>query len=195
MTRIMRDSTNPNDIPVDGTQLAAGYANGAISQWPANSWDRFPNAQKVTIDVLGNTPSADVLDVEPGNASNMTAAYWVRSKLALNDDYLPIIYCSRSNLTPLFNTLNTAGYFINVHFKLWIATLDGTKSVPDMTGVTAVQYAGQTQTGGHYDESIVYDDQWKPTIVTPQLQGVLVELPNGTTHNMISTDGTTWTYQ
>ena len=28
MTRIMRDSTMPTDIPIDGTDLVAGYING-----------------------------------------------------------------------------------------------------------------------------------------------------------------------
>jgi hypothetical protein len=35
--------------------------------------------------------------------------------------------------------------------------------VADMTGVTAVQFAGENMTGGHYDESIVYDDEWHRT--------------------------------
>ena len=56
--------------------------------------------------------------------------------------------------------MNAAGLEIVKDFRLWIATLDGTKTVPDMTGVTAVQFAGENMTGGHFDESIVYDDDW-----------------------------------
>lgn len=187
----MRDSTNPNDIPVAGTQLAAGYVNGAISQWPANGWDRFSGASKVTIDVLGTRPDADCLDIEPGDASNATAVNWVRAKKERGE--MPVLYSNRSNLTPLFNALLAAGFQVVRDFKIWIATLDGTKSVPDMTGVVAVQYAGEAQTGGHYDESIVYDDSWK-TIVAPPvtLSAVLVELPGGQTKTVHSTDGQHW---
>jgi hypothetical protein len=47
-------------------------------------------------------------------------------------------------------------------FRLWVATLDGTKTLPDMTGVTAVQWKPATANSGpgHYDESAVYDDTW-----------------------------------
>jgi hypothetical protein len=58
--------------------------------------------------------------------------------------------------------MNAAGLQIVRDFRTWIATLDGTKTVHDMTGVTAVQYAGENMTGGHYDESAVYDDLWHP---------------------------------
>jgi hypothetical protein len=34
----------------------------------------------------------------------------------------------------LFNAMNAAGLRIVHDFRLWIATLDGTKTVPDMTG-------------------------------------------------------------
>jgi hypothetical protein len=46
----------------------------------------------------------------------------------------------------LFNEMNAAGLEIVRDFRTWIATLDGTQRVHDMTGVT--------------DESIVYDDNW-----------------------------------
>lgn len=196
MTRIMRDSTNPNDIPVSGTQLAAGYANGSISQWPANGWDRFPNAAKVVIDVLGVDYEADVLDVETGDATVAGAVNWVREKRHLQPTaYPPIIYCNRSTLTPLFNAMNAAGFQIVRDFRTWIATLDGTTSVADMTGVTAVQAYGEQQTGGHYDQSVVYDDAWK-VVQPPQppvtYVGVLVKLPSGQTQPVSSHDGKTW---
>jgi hypothetical protein len=86
---------------------------------------------------------------------------WVRSKrLATPNAYPPIIYANRATLTPLFNAMNKAGLHIVHDFRLWIATLDGTKTVKDMTGVTAVQHAGEKITGHHYDESIVYDGAW-----------------------------------
>jgi hypothetical protein len=158
---IGRDSVNPLAIPVDGTDYAMGYVNGRISTWPASGWARFPNARLVRIDTQGSDPSADVLDVEQYDATILDAVTWVRQKLALNGDYLPVLYANRSTLTPLFNVLNANGYYVAKHFRLGIATLDGTKTVPDMTGVTYVQYAGAAATGANYDQSLIYDPSWK----------------------------------
>jgi hypothetical protein len=202
MTRIMRDSINASSIPPTGMQLVAGYANGQISEWSPAGWDRFADdIPRVIIDVNGTALYADVLDVENGDATVETAVNWVKKKLVVPHDFLPIIYCNRSTLTPLFNAMQAAGYRIMHHFLIWIGTLDGTKSVPDMTGVVAVQYQTVTGPGINYDESIVYDDAWKPTTpppapapaAPPRLEGVVVQLPSGITHAATSTDGgKTW---
>jgi hypothetical protein len=161
MTRIMRDSTTPTDIPIHGTDLVAGYVNGNF-QWGPEGWGRFPGIPHVRIDVFATEPAeAAVLDVEPGCSTVEQAVTWVKERKAAHPGaYPPIIYCDRSHLTPLFNAMNAAGLHIVRDFRTWIATLDGTKRVPDMTGVTAVQYAGEAMTKGHYDESIVWDDDW-----------------------------------
>jgi hypothetical protein len=163
MTRIMRDSTTPTDIPIHGTDLAAGYINGS-SKWKEGpeGFGRFPEAKHVHIDVDGTNPEgAGVVDCEIGDVSVAGAVRWAKARKAAHPgEYPPVIYCNRSTLTPLFNAMNAAGLHIVEDFRLWIATLDGTKTVHDMTGVTAVQYAGENMTGGHYDESIVYDDHW-----------------------------------
>jgi hypothetical protein len=165
MTRIGRDSTIAADIPVQGTQLAMGYVNGRYA-WSVQDWARFPDAGHVTIDVNGHAPTADVLDVESGDASVSQAPSW--AKLHNRASSFPaVIYCSRDILTPLFNAMDANGLRIGHDFKIWIATLDGTRTVADMTGVVAVQYAGELGTGGHYDESIVYDDTWKPVNSAP----------------------------
>jgi hypothetical protein len=161
MTRIMRDSTTPTDIPIDGTDLAAGYINGQF-KWSPEGFARFSEAKHVHIDVDGTNPEgAGVVDCETGDVTVSGAVEWAKARKAAHPgEYPPIIYCNRSTLTPLFNAMNAAGLHIVKDFRLWIATLDGTKTVPDMTGVTAVQYAGESMTGGHYDESIVHDPHW-----------------------------------
>ena len=161
MPRIMRDSTTPTDIPIHGTDLVAGYVNGGF-KWSAEGFARFSGIPHIRIDVSGTNPeNAEVLDVERGDADVPTAVIWAKKrKTAFPDGYPPIIYCNRGMLTPLFNAMNAAGLQIVRDFRTWIATLDGTKTVHDMTGVTAVQYAGSQLTGGHYDESIVFDDLW-----------------------------------
>jgi hypothetical protein len=160
-TRIMRDSTVLADIPVAGTQIVMVYINGAYAASAAAVAARFPGVPVCWLDVLGTDPHADGLDVEPGDAGVLTAVSWTKAKLALKGPYLPLLYADRATLTPMFNALTTGGLQVAKHFRLGIATLDGTKTVPDMTGVTFVQDRGQALTGGHYDENIVYDPAWK----------------------------------
>ena len=162
MTRLMRDSTNLNDIPIDGTDLVAGYVNGSGAA-SKEDFARVHGIPHVHIDVLGTAPAeAGVLDFETGNppTPEMCVTWAKQRRAALPGHYPAVIYCDRSHLTPLFNAMNAAGLEIVRDFRLWIATLDGTRTVADMTGVTAVQFAGESMTGGHYNESIVYDDDW-----------------------------------
>ena len=167
MTRIMRDSTSLADIPKRGLDIVAPYINGAFSSTPAQVKARFGSRPVAWIDVNGSAPQADCLDVETGDATPMGAVLWAKAKLKMHPPYPPIIYCNRATLTPLFNAMNAAGLHIGTGFRLWIATLDGTTRVADMTGVWAVQARGEAQTGGHYDESIVYDDTWKALVKPP----------------------------
>ena len=165
MTRLMRDSTNLNDIPIDGTDLVAGYVNGLFVA-TKEDFARFHGIPHVHIDVLGTDPQdAGVLDFETGNppTPDMCVTWAKRRKATFPNHYPPVIRCDRSHRTPLFNAMNAAGLEIAKDYRLWIITLDGTKTVADMTGVTAVMFAGETMTGGHYDESIVYDDEWHRT--------------------------------
>jgi len=189
MPRVMRDSTTAADIPHHGLDLVAGYANGAFA-WSDADWQRFPGQGHVYIDVNGSDPhGAGVLDVENGDATPAGAVEWVKARLALKPAYPPVIYCNRATLTPLFNAMDAAGLQVVKHFRLWVATLDGTKTLPDMTGVTAVQWAGEGLTGGHYDESIVYDDAWHaPLTVTPAPQRTywVIEMPDGTPFKAVS---------
>ena len=164
MTRIMRDSDTPTAIRIHGTDLVAGYVSGR-AKWPVKAYARFRGIPVARIDCYGTVPKkAEILDVEPGCTPGVHAAVtWVKKrKAAFPGAYPPIIYCNRDKLTPLRHAMNAAGLRLVKDFRLWIATLDGTKRLDDMTGVTAVQYADEGITGGHYDESIVYDDDWHP---------------------------------
>src|SRR5215469_17133180 len=152
MTRLMRDSTNLNDIPIDGTELVAGYVNGLFVA-TKEDFARFHGIPHVHIDVLGTDPQdAGVLDFESGNprAPDGCAIWAKQRRAAFPGHYPPVICCVRSHLTALFNAMNAAGLEIVKDFRLWITTLDGTKTLADMTGVTAVQFAGASMTGGHY---------------------------------------------
>lgn len=188
--RIMRDSTTATDIPTAGTQLVAGYANGRYA-WTDADWRRFPGIPHVYIDVNGTDPKAGVLDVETGDATVTTAVTWVKARLALGPgDYPPVIYCNRATLTPLFNAMDAAGLHVVRDFRLWVATLDGTAELPNMLGVSAVQYKGESLTGGHYDESVVHDPQWRAPAATPPpvtaTEYIVIRLPDGASSKMLS---------
>lgn len=157
MTRLLFDAITPENIPTN-PQMVAGYANGLYA-WSQTEWNQFPGIPRASIDVVGNHYGCDVLDVESGDASVSTAVDWVKMKWRAPIIYPPVIYCNRATLTPLFNAMDAAGYKIGTHFRTWIATLDGTRNVGDMTGVTAVQYS---DINNRYDASIVYDDTWMP---------------------------------
>jgi hypothetical protein len=187
VTRVMRDSTTAADISAHGLDLVGGYGNG-LYKWSDADWQRFPNAGHVYIDVNGSDPrGCGVLDVETGDATPDQAPGWVKARAALKPAYPPVIYCNRATLTPLFNAMAAAGLRVVHDFRLWVATLDGTKTLPDMTGVTAVQWAGEGLTGGHFDESVVYDDAWHaPLKVVPATEYIVVRLPDGASSKMLS---------
>src|ERR1700685_2189108 len=98
MTRVMRDSTTATDIPVQGTELVAGYIDGRF-EWTQADYSRFPGVPHVFVDISGSHPNAGVLDVEPGCAPVDVVAAWVKArKTALPDAHVPLIYCNHSLL-------------------------------------------------------------------------------------------------
>jgi hypothetical protein len=178
MTRIMRDSDTPSAIPIRGTDIAAGYLTGP-GTWPAQAFVRFRRKERARIDCRGTKPGqADILDVEPFCAEVSRAASWVKErKAAFPGAYPPVIYCNQDTLKRVLPAMRAAGLRRKKDYRLWIATLDGTKRIPDMTGVIAVQHKrapdvnpvtgtleapGPSITTGHFDESIVFDDDWHP---------------------------------
>lgn len=175
MSRIMADTINStvDDISKlmqhQTISLVAGYVNGHYA-WSAEDWAKFPSQAHVTIDVNGSNPSADVLDVEPGDATPADAVVWVRNKLKQNPHYPPILYVNRSNMTTVIGNLSKAGYALGRDYRFWVATLDGTQGLPDMRGVTAVQYASSAMTGTNVDLSVVYDVNFKAPVSPPPVR-------------------------
>jgi hypothetical protein len=146
-------------VPGAGVQsvaLRAGYVNG---RWPT----AVQIGAEVTIDVNGSRPDADVLDIEVGDATPASAPGWVRAHNS-GGRFPAVLYCNRSTMGPVANACSSAGLQAGRDYKWWIATLDGTQRVPDMTGVAAVQVWGAQFFGGrNIDLSIVYDDSWHGT--------------------------------
>lgn len=165
MVRYMIDSTDcRNFVPIvsvpgvgrEIVSLYAGYQGGSYQK----SSHACGNVN-VEIDVDGTHPWADVLDIEVGDATPNSAPAWV---IAHNKQsaYPAILYCNRSTIHAIANYLAAAGLQVNKDYKWWIATLDGTQTVPDMTGVVAVQvWSANFFPGLNIDLSIIYDDSWK----------------------------------
>jgi len=167
--RTMYDSDQPADIPA-GAEVIAGYVDGyAAAAWNGTSgWARFPNAQKVTITVMGGT--ADVLDVETGDATPDYAPGWVTRRRA-EGLAQPIVYCNASSW-PAVQAAFAAQKATPPLY--WIADYDGVATVP--AGAVGKQYADAPMTGGHYDASVI-SDSWPgiaPASITDRVDGVSV---------------------
>jgi hypothetical protein len=169
MTRIMYDSTVINDIPLNGAQIIAAYINGDYAADPAQLAARFPNKDYgwCLIDVTGQrADTADMLDVETGDATPATANLWVQSWHVLKRHGLPVIYVNRSNIDAVNAACASGSSKPGTDYGLLVATLDGTQYTG--TGVIGCQNLGQAQTGGHYDSSVIYDGSlWQPVTPAP----------------------------
>jgi len=141
----MRDSITPSTIPIDGTDIVAGYGDGRY-QWSPIGWSRFQNIPKLSI-VVHPTHDGDVLDIENGDAAPASAPGWCdRFNRPLRR--APSLYCNRATWPAVKAAVGSR------KVDYWIATLDGeTKFVP---GAVAVQW----KNFGGYDESIVVDPAW-----------------------------------
>lgn len=172
LTRTMGDSTVLADIPAT-VDIAATYLNGKYAVTETALEARFPHAKYgwCRIDVTGaNADTADVLDVETGDATPATAGLWVQSFRKLRPGRLPVIYCNRSNMAAVTAACAAGGNHPgSAGYGLWVATLDGTQighTAGD--GIVACQWKGSAQTGGNWDESAVYDDSiWLPVTTAP----------------------------
>lgn len=187
MTRIMRDSTTPNAIPLAGTDIAAGYINGNYANMTALA-ARFPHVPRVSIDVLGTAPQAAVRDWETGDKSGSLEQWCIdHNKASGKKD--AVVYCNRSTL-PEVRQL-TGSQILAVDYWLWIATLDSTIVTPQIyPGTIACQDKGSNQLHANYDESVVFANWWMPGTPPPSVQHAL--LVTGSYRTVASADGKTW---
>src|SRR5690242_86002 len=112
MTRTMGDSTNMNAIPLT-VNIAAVYDDGHLGvETPAQLQARFPHSRYgwCFIDVTGeHADTADVLDVENGDASPATANLWVQSWHVLKRPGLPVLYVNRGNEQAVIDACASGG--------------------------------------------------------------------------------------
>ena len=155
MARIMYDSTDPNDIPVNA-QMVAGYIDGTSSLWPESSWNRFPNSVKVRIARRTSTNDGHVLDVEKGIPTvwppNQGIVNWVQMRRSAG--MIPTIYVNEVNDWGPVRKLFTDA---KVPQPLWwVARYNNKQEIP--AGAIARQFANpDVHKQGHFDLSIVAD--------------------------------------
>lgn len=175
--RLMYDSTNPLDIPVDA-QMVAGYVDGLYA-WPQLGWDRFPDAVKVRIAVDAFTDDGHVLDVENGAATPVSAPWWATRRRAAG--ITPSVYMNGATWPAVRQA------FIDARVRepyYWLALWDGQADVP--SGTIAKQYANPTFTHQHFDLSAVsafwpgvdelFGSGTGGATLDPRLQQLLIDL-------------------
>jgi hypothetical protein len=137
------DSVTPSSIPA-GAQ-AAVYSDGTYAASPAQMAGH-PNT--LWIDTNGSNIKANVLDVEPGDATPQQAATWVQQKLTANPNDTAIVYTFRAEWGPTQQAISALPQQMQSHVKWWIADPTGVPHI--VPGSDATQwYWGQS-----YDQSL-----------------------------------------
>lgn len=110
---VMYDSVDASKIPTDA-EIVAGYINGKY-KWSDDDWARFPNAQKVRIQIFipGHDviDDGDVLDIEAGDAPKEEAQQAAERFVSMRPGR-PCIYTSKSGLQYLTHVANRCVFWI-----------------------------------------------------------------------------------
>jgi len=136
------DSVTPGTIP--SGEVAAVYANGAY----ATSAAQVAGHHSVLwIDTNGSDPGANVLDVEPGDASPAAAAKWVRQRLTADTATVAIVYTMMSDWQQVKHEMAALPAGLRSKVRYWIADPTGVPHV--VAGANATQWSW----GDNYDIS------------------------------------------
>jgi len=127
------DSVTPSSLPSGAP--AAVYANGSY----ASSASQVAGHKSVLwIDTNGSDPKANVLDVEPGDATPYGAAQWVHTKLAADPNSTAIVYTMMSDWQQVKADVHALPGSMQRHVQYWIADPTGTPHI--VPGSTATQW-------------------------------------------------------
>jgi hypothetical protein len=130
------DSVTPSQIPAH--HEVATYATGAYAASPAQVAGR----KVLWIDTTGGDSKANVLDVEPGDATPPMAATWAAHRLQSRPDALARIYTMRSEWPAVRAAIATLPAKMQAHVRWWIADPTGVPHI--VPGAQATQwYWGQ----------------------------------------------------
>jgi hypothetical protein len=130
---VMYDSVTPGSLPAN--QPAAVYADGAYA---ASASQVAGHHSVLWIDTNGSDPNANVLDVEPGDATPAGAATWVQAHLAKQPHSVAIIYTMRSDWSAVQDAVGGLPSSEQSHVRYWIADPTGVAHV--VPGSSATQW-------------------------------------------------------
>ncbi len=135
---LMYDSVLPSALP--SGQPAAVYADGPYA---ASASQVTGHSSVVWIDTNGSDPSANVLDVEPGDATPAGAAQWVDARLTQQPNSVAIVYTMLSDWQQVQDEVAALPSWMQSHVQYWIADPTGVPHV--VPGSSATQwYWGST---------------------------------------------------
>lgn len=171
MTREMADSTSIYADPL-GEQVILYYCDGIYAVNETTVRARFPKAVLVACSAVG-TNSGVLGDVEPGCMTIPQAIAWLKERRAAN--VWASLYCNEIHgWAPLRAAIQAAGIPEPPYV---VADFDNIPVIPP--GAIGKQYENATQTGGHFDRSIVAD--FWPGVDAPG--GVMTDSDLGIIHD------------
>ncbi len=127
------DSVTPGSLPAGHD--AAVYANGAYAA-PASQVGHHKSV--LWIDTNGTNPGANVLDVEPGDATPAAAAAWAQQRLAHHRHSVAIIYTMLSSWQAVKDHVAHLPKAQQVNVRYWIADPTGVDHI--VPGASATQW-------------------------------------------------------
>ena len=130
---LVYDSVTPGTLP--SNQAAAVYATGAYA---ASSSQVAGHHSVLWIDANGSDPNANVLDVEPGDATPAGAATWVQAHMKAQPHSEAIIYTMRSDWSAVQDAVGGLPSWEQSHVRYWIADPTGSPHV--VPGSSATQW-------------------------------------------------------
>jgi hypothetical protein len=130
---LIYDSVTPSSIP--SGESAAVYANGSYA---ASESQTAGHGSVLWIDTNGSDPAANVLDVEPGDATPAAAAAWVQQRLTAHPHQIAIVYTMLSQWGQVKYQVSKLPAAIQSNVRYWIADPTGVRHV--VAGSSATQW-------------------------------------------------------
>lgn len=130
---LIYDSVSPGTIPAG--KAAAVYSNGAYA---ASSAQVAGHNSVLWIDTNGSNPAANVLDVEPGDATPVGAAQWVKQRLTSQPHEVAIVYTMISQWQQVKDNVAALPAWMQSKVRYWIADPTGVPHV--LAGANATQW-------------------------------------------------------
>ena len=144
---LMYDSVLPSALP--SGQAAAAYATGPYA---AQASQVAGHDSLLWIDTIGSDPAANVLDVEPGDATPWGATQWVKARLTEERNAVAIVYTMRDEWQQVKDGVATLPSWMQAKVRYWIADPTGYAHI--VPGSSATQWYW----GGEYDISTASPD-------------------------------------